>query len=218
MNEASNRRPLEIRDKRVMQKFAAWLSRRRVTPNQISVLSVIFAAAGAAALVGAGQSNGAWLSSCFALAALTIQGRLLCNLFDGMVAMEGGKQTPGGELFNDVPDRIADVLLIVACGFALPNYPSAMWLAWLGSVLAVLTAYIRVLGVALGLPADFRGPQAKQHRMALLTIACVASAIEFLWNGEGQILWFALMFRLPASAPTCVRRLTAAYHQLNERS
>lgn len=54
--------------------------------------------------------------------------------------------------------------------------------------------------------------------MALLTIACVASAIEFLWNGEGQILWFALIFLVIGSALTCVRRLTAAYHQLNERS
>lgn len=218
MNEASNRRPLEIRDKRVMQSFAAWLSRRRVTPNQISVLSVVFAAAGAAALVSASHSSSALLSVCFVLAALMIQGRLLCNLFDGMVAMEGCKQTPAGELFNDVPDRVADVLLIVACGFALPQYPSAMWLAWLGAVLAVLTAYIRVLGVALGLPADFRGPQAKQHRMALLTIACMASAFEFLWNGEGQVLWLALIFLVIGSALTCVRRLTGAYQQLNERS
>ncbi len=216
MSEASNRRPLKIRDQRIMNRIAAWLSQRQVTPNQISVLSVVFAAAGGAALIAAGHSSGGLWSLWLVLAALMIQCRLLCNLFDGMVAMEGGKQTPAGELFNDVPDRIADPLLIVACGFALPEYTSAMWLAWLGALLAVMTAYIRVLGVSLGLPADFRGPMAKQQRMALLTLACLASALEFLWDGNGQILWVALIVLVVGSTLTCVRRLLGAYQQLNQ--
>ena len=107
-----NRRPLKIRDQRIMTRFAAWLSQRSVTPNQISVLSVLFALAGAVALVYSGQQLGGARSIWLVIAALCIQLRLLCNLFDGMVAMEGGKQTPAGELFNDVPDRIADPLLL----------------------------------------------------------------------------------------------------------
>ena len=53
-----NRRPLKIRDQRIMTRFAAWLSQRSVTPNQISVLSVLFALAGAVALVCSGQQLG----------------------------------------------------------------------------------------------------------------------------------------------------------------
>ena len=34
-----------------------------------------------------------------------VQCRLLCNLFDGMVAVEGGKRSPNGDLYNDMPDR-----------------------------------------------------------------------------------------------------------------
>lgn len=218
MTDASNRRPLKVREQRIMNRTAAWLSQRQVTPNQISVLSVFFAAVGAAALVAAGHSQSTSWSLWLLLAALMIQCRLLCNLFDGMVAMEGGKQTPAGELFNDVPDRIADPLLIVACGFALPEYPSAMWLAWLGALLAVLTAYIRVLGVSLGLPADFRGPMAKQQRMALLTLGCLASAVDFTWEGDGQILWLTLIILVVGSAATCLRRLLGAYQQLNSRA
>lgn len=214
MSQTPNRRPLKVRDQRIMTRFAAWLSQRQVTPNQISVLSVVFALGGALALFLAGNSSGGLMSACFVLAALMIQLRLLCNLFDGMVAMEGGKQTPAGELFNDVPDRIADPLLIVACALALPDYPSAVWLAWLGALLAVLSAYIRVLGVSLGLPADFRGPMAKQQRMALLTLACLLSAIEFLWNGAGLVLWISLIVLVVGTALTCLRRLATAYSLL----
>ena len=66
----SNRRPLKIRDQRIMTRFAAWLSQRSVTPNQISVLSVICALAGAAALVWSGQQAGGERSIWLIVAAL----------------------------------------------------------------------------------------------------------------------------------------------------
>lgn len=115
------------------------------------------------------------------LAALSIQARLLCNLFDGMVAVEGGKKTPAGELFNDVPDRIADPLLILGAGFVTTS-ALGMTLAWLCALLAVLTAYIRVLGVSIGGEADFQGPMAKQHRMALLTLSLLFIAALSLFD------------------------------------
>lgn len=36
-----------------------------------------------------------------------VLGRLLCNLLDGMVAVEGGKRSKSGELYNDVPGLIS---------------------------------------------------------------------------------------------------------------
>src|SRR5690606_23492802 len=102
-------------------------------------LSIFFAAIGAAALLHWPGVGG--LIAC----AVCIQLRLICNLLDGMVAMEGGKQTPTGALYNEYPDRIADSLLIVALGYAagLP------WLGWLGALLAALTAYVRLSGASL---------------------------------------------------------------------
>jgi phosphatidylglycerophosphate synthase len=89
---------------------------------------------------------------------------LVCNLLDGMVAIEGGKSTATGALFNEVPDRLADALFLVPLGYA-SRYP---WLGWL-ALLAVLSAYIRVLGDALGQPQDFGGILPKQRRLAVLT-------------------------------------------------
>ena len=37
-------------------------------------------------------------------------------LFDGMVAIEGGKKSANGDLYNDMPDRFADALFIIPVG------------------------------------------------------------------------------------------------------
>ena len=94
---------------------------------------------------------------------------------------------------------------------------TAQWLAWLGALLAVMTAYVRVLGVSLGLPADFRGPMAKQQRMALLTGACVLSAFDPLWQHPGLILWVSLIVIAVGSGLTVLRRLIGAYLRLQRR-
>lgn len=140
------------------------------------MLSLVFAAAGSAALL--------WLPAPWNLLACAagIQVRLLCNLLDGMVAIEGGRKSPVGALYNEVPDRVADSLFIVALGYAI----GVAWLGWLGALAAAVTAYIRVLGGTFGLAQDFRGPMAKPHRMATLTVACLLGIIEFyFWNDSG---------------------------------
>ena len=98
-------------------------------------------------------------------------GRLLCNLFDGMVAGEGGKGTASGELFNDFPDHIADPMILIATGYTTTVFPWAPALGWAAGLGAVMPAYVRTLGASLGAPVDLRGPMAKQHRMAPLTFA-----------------------------------------------
>ena len=42
-----------------------------------------------------------------------MQLRLLCNMMDGLVAVEGGLKSKAGDLFNEAPDRIEDVILLV---------------------------------------------------------------------------------------------------------
>ncbi|MEZ6069699.1 MAG: CDP-alcohol phosphatidyltransferase family protein [Pirellulales bacterium] len=189
MND-TNRRPLKVRDAQFSQRFARWLSGRRVTPNQISLASVVFAALAAACLLATPHVDDAVAVVLPILAAAFIQCRLLCNLFDGMVAIEGGKSTPAGELYNDVPDRIADPLVLVAAGYATTVVSWSAALGWAAGLGAVMTAYVRTLGVAIGAPADFRGPMAKQHRMALMTAACVATGLNLCCGlrglGHGQ--------------------------------
>jgi phosphatidylglycerophosphate synthase len=161
-----NRRPLESRSKRWAVALASACVRARLSPNGISVVSTVFAGAGAALLVR--RPSGLPLLA----VAACVQLRLLCNMLDGMVAIEGGRRTPTGGLYNELPDRIADSALIVALGYAC----GVEWLGWAGALAAALTAYIRALGGSFGLAQDFRGPLAKPHRMFVLTLACLGAA------------------------------------------
>jgi phosphatidylglycerophosphate synthase len=208
MSEAASRRPLKSRSSGWARSLAAALARSPVTPNQISVASVIFAALGAAALVCSGAP---WaLLAC----ALCIQLRLLCNLLDGMVAVEGGKGSPLGGLYNEIPDRIADSAFIVAAGYAA----QVAWLGWCGALLALTTAYIRALGGALGLPQDFRGPMAKPHRMAVLTVACLLGAVEaYVWHSR-YALCAALWVIAVGALLTCFTRTRALAQALSARA
>lgn len=135
-------------------------------------------------------------------AALFCQFRLLCNLFDGMVAIEGGKQAPDGPFWNEFPDRIADILILVGAGYGA----DAPALGWAAAALAVLTAYTRELGRACGLPADFSGPMAKQHRMATITAAALLSLLEPLWRSQGEVLIGALWLIALGAAVSALRR------------
>ena len=211
MSELENRRPLKVRGTRLPRRFAKWLSQKNVTPNQISIISVLFALLAAGCLLAMPRGDGALAWGLPVLAAVFIQCRLLCNLFDGMVAVEGGKSTASGELFNDIPDRIADPLILVAAGYATAVVPWAGALGWAAGLGAVLTAYVRTLGAAIGAPVDFRGPMAKQHRMAVMTLACLLTAVEPLVWERGWMLVGALAIIVPGCVVTAARRARGAY-------
>jgi phosphatidylglycerophosphate synthase len=200
-----SRRPLASRSSGLARKAVDMLLATSITPNQISLLSIAVSAVGAAALLAAPQRP--WL---FILAALCVQLRLICNLLDGMVAVEGGRGTPVGALYNEIPDRVADSLFLVAWGYAC-GYG---WLGWLAALLAACTAYIRVLGGALGQTQDFRGPMAKQQRMALLTGTCVLAFGERLLRPESDLLAIGIAGAAAGCLWTCIARMLAIAERL----
>lgn len=205
---ASDRRPLRTRSRPAAQSAAGGLARRGVTPNAISIAGIVVAAcAGACLLLVPGRSAGTQAALLLA-AGVLIQGRLAANMLDGLVAVEGGLGTRTGPLFNEVPDRLADLLILVPAGYAIAWVGWGPELGWAAGVLAVLTAYVRLLGGSLGLEQRFSGPMAKPHRMFVLTLACLASAIEALTaTFEGAALTAGLAVIVVGSAWTCCSRL-----------
>jgi phosphatidylglycerophosphate synthase len=199
-SDLASRRPLASRSNALVKRLVDALLTTSITPNQISVASVVVAFAGAFALLHAPQRP--WL---YLLVALAVQLRLLCNLLDGMVAVEGGRGSPVGGLYNEVPDRVADSLFLVAWGYAC-GFPT---LGWAAALFAAVTAYIRVLGGALGQVQDFRGPMAKQHRMAALTVVCVVAMIETWIRGTSALLEIGLWIVAIGSLWTCIERTRA---------
>ena len=206
----AERRPIATRETGWAKSLAARLARAGLSANGISILSIVFAAGAAAALlVSDGPAWRAWL----VLAALGIQLRLLCNMFDGMVAVEHDRATPEGALYNEVPDRIADPLLIVPAGYAT-GLPFGPELGWLCGLLALFTAYIRALGGAAGLPQGFQGPMAKPHRMAAMTAGLIAAALAVPLGLDGAALAATLTLIALGALVTAWRRTSAILRAL----
>ncbi|MEP6686078.1 MAG: CDP-alcohol phosphatidyltransferase family protein [Verrucomicrobiota bacterium] len=106
--------------------------------------------------------------------------RLWFNMLDGMVAIASGKASWRGEILNDLPDRVSDILIFV--GVAHSGWMNP-FLGYWAAILAVLTAYVGLFGQAVGVQREFSGIMAKPFRMlalhlgAWITLACV------WWNG-----------------------------------
>lgn len=207
-NQNSSRRPIASRDSGWARKTAAALASAGLTPNFISVLSIVFAAVSLVAFV-LWKDYGLSVFVAFPLAIIGIQGRLVMNLFDGMVAVEYGKKSAVGGLYNEVPDRVSDTFILIGAGYAVSDMQFGMTLAWIAVCLSVATAYIRTLGASLGTPHYFIGPMAKQHRMALLTLACVVALFYV------PAIWYALIVMNVGLVVTCLRRLSKIAHYLN---
>jgi phosphatidylglycerophosphate synthase len=166
-----------------------------------------------------------WAALLWIGAAGCIQLRLVCNLMDGMVAVEGGKASATGPIYNEAPDRIADVLILVGAGYSTNVEPGviklfdALPLGWACAVLAMGTAYLRVLQGTLTGQQSFMGPMAKQHRMAVLTLGTLIAAGQQSFQisvagAEINALKLALLVIFFGSAITCVRRLKLTAGQL----
>jgi phosphatidylglycerophosphate synthase len=190
-----------------MRRLAGGLARLGLSPNQISFAGIVFSGVAAVAFLNASTMPVLWL-----VAAASIQLRLLANLLDGLVAVEEGRGSPSGPLWNEMPDRIEDTLIIVGFGHAIGEPDLGLWTA----LVAVGCAYVRVLGGALGQQQDFSGPMAKQHRMAALTLGCAIAFVEHLSGAEHRVTEVLLWLVLAGTVVTIVRRTLTLANRLRD--
>lgn len=181
--QMESRRPLALRELGCWMWLLRKLTASKVTPNQISVLGVGFGLAAGislaltAAIEPAGSTQRILLLSAIILIIL----RGACNIFDGVLAVETGRASRLGLLYNEVPDRISDLGIFLGAGFAIGSHPLLGLAAALGSV---ITAYVRVQVQLAGASADYSGPMAKPARMVVL---CLAAGILALLPGKWWI-------------------------------
>jgi len=183
------RRPIASRHRRASKTLAHWLAVRGVSPNAISLAGMFCGVAAGAAL--AATSLDAYPRAAFLAAALLMQLRLLANMLDGMVAVECGKASPVGELFNEVPDRVSDAAMLIGAGYAAGGIPA---LGYTAACLALFVAYVRAEGKVAGAPQEFCGPMAKPQRVFLITLVA-------LYCGVAPQSWQPQLVRLPGWGP-----------------
>lgn len=176
--EPTSRRPIAEAFRRTAQGATRLCLRLAVHPDAISYLSIIAAALAAVCFWKSGQNL--WL---LFLAPLFCYLRLWCNMLDGMVALASGKASWRGEILNDLPDRISDVLIFA--GAAHSGWMNPIIGYW-AAIFALLTAYAGMFGQAVGVQREFSGWMSKPWRMvalhagAWITLGC-------LWWNDGSI-------------------------------
>jgi phosphatidylglycerophosphate synthase len=88
-------------------------------------------------------------------------------MLDGMVALASGTASRTGEIANELPDRVSDVLIFVGVAHSGLCHPlGGYWVA----ILALLVACVGTLGQAVGVQREFRGLMAKPWRTVALHI------------------------------------------------
>lgn len=114
--------------------------------------------------------------------------RLWLNMLDGMVALASGKASRIGEIVNELPDRISDVLIFVGVAHSGLCHPVAGY--W-SAILALLVAYVGIMGQAVGARREFGGLMTKPWRMVSLHAGAWIT-LGLLWWGDGRIHYSGL--------------------------
>ncbi len=209
------RRPLKTRGTAWASSLSRLLLGLGVKPDAVSTFGIFCAAGAGAAIWHAPQSPHAW--AFWLLGAAGVQFRLLCNMMDGMLAVEGGLKSPTGELFNELPDRLEDAFILVPLGYA-GGTPASIALGWAAACGAVATAYLRAMGAGMTGHHDFRGPMAKPHRMAAVTLLCFLMLGLDLADRSYPVLLWGLAAIVAGIAITCYRRISKLAHTLHHPS
>ena len=172
--ELSSRRPIAEPFRRTARAVTQWCVRLGIHPDAISYLSIFAALAAAFCFWKSG--NAPWL---LIIAPLFCYLRLWFNMLDGMIAVSAAKASSRGEILNDLPDRVSDVMIFAGVAHSgLMNPVVGYWAA----IFALLTAYVGLFGQAIGVQREFSGLMSKPWRMVALHLGAWATFAYWRWN------------------------------------
>ena len=147
-----------------------------IPPDAISYLSIVPALAAALCFWKSGRNT--WL---LIIAPVFCYLRLWLNMLDGMVAIAAGKASARGEIVNDLPDRISDVIIFAGVAQSdLMNPLIGYWTA----ILSLLTAYVGLFGQAIRGRREFSGIMSKPWRMVALSLGAWAT---FAYRSQAEL-------------------------------
>ena len=165
--EPTSRRPIGEGFRATARFASASCVRLKIHPDTISYASVVAAAIAAICFWKSGPRP--WL---LLVAPLFCYLRLWFNMLDGMVALASGKASWRGEILNDLPDRISDVLIFAGAAHSGWMNP---FVGYWAAIFALLTAYVGMFGQAVGVQREFSGVMSKPWRMVAFSIGAWAT-------------------------------------------
>lgn len=212
--EPESRRPIANVFRRTAHAAVRVAVRAGIHPDVFSYASIVSAGI-AAWFFWKSATHPRYIAIAVAFAFL----RLWLNMFDGMVALAAGKASKRGEIVNDLPDRVSDVIIfagVAHSGWCYPFY--AYWVA----IAAVIVAYVGLFGQAVGVQREFSGVMAKPWRIVALSIGALVTMVLVLrrqplvYGGMTVLDWTHIVI-LIGCAQTVIVRLSRIFKALDVR-
>lgn len=214
--QPTSRRPIADVFRLTAESATALCVRLHIHPDAVSYLSIVAAVVAAVLFWQSGRHPLLLLFAPF-LCYL----RLWCNMLDGMVALASGKASARGEILNDLPDRISDVVIFI--GAAHSGWMNPLIGYW-AAIFALLTAYVGMFGQAVGVHREFSGVMSKPWRMVMLHVGAWVTLACLWWNGGSvrfgslTVLDWACLIVIAGCLQTMVIRLKRIMAALREKS
>jgi CDP-diacylglycerol---glycerol-3-phosphate 3-phosphatidyltransferase len=172
-----------------------------LTADALTLAAVPVALAGAVCLVLSPT-----LPALLLLMPLLCALRLLLNLLDGQLARRTGSSHPRGELYNEIGDRLADVLLLTPVALLPGAQPETVFF---GVICSLMASYVGITARAAGSERIYRGLLSKPGRMALLAVFAVSvfAAGPGVWWAFGPLLLIGGLLTFVERLAVAIKRL-----------
>jgi phosphatidylglycerophosphate synthase len=210
----ASRRPIAALFRRTGDAAVRFCVLHNIHPDSISLASIGASALTCACFVFASRSP-----LLLVVAPLLCYVRLWFNMLDGMVALASGKASARGEIFNEMPDRISDVLIFAGVAHSGFCHPLLGYWAAIG---ALMTAYVGTLGQAVAGRREFGGMMSKPFRMVMLHAGAWATFLLLAMKrpialGPMTVLDWTCVLVIGGCMQTIVVRLIATMRRLRPR-
>ena len=167
--QPTSHRPIAQMFRRTGKAATNLCVRLGIPPDAISYLSILAALIASVCFWQSGRNP--WL---LIVGPLCCYLRLWFNMLDGMVAVAAGKASARGEIVNDLPDRISDVIIFAGVAQSdLMNPVIGYWTA----IVSLFTAYVGLFGQAIRGRREFSGIMSKPWRMVALSLGAWATFV-----------------------------------------
>lgn len=191
---------------KLIEPLAALAEKSGIAPNQLSVLSLVFAAMAAAFYI-LSASN---IEMLYAAALMVLLNAIL-DTMDGALARRIGKANLKGDFLDHVIDRYADMFFLGGIIFA--GY--APWPIGLLAVIGVfLTSYIGTQAQALQLGRYYGGMMGRADRLTLIFLATIGNAVYSNDLAGLPILGWVLAATMISSHITALQRFIHIWKRL----
>ena len=159
----------------VLEPSASVLTRMGLTPNKVSILSLVFAVL-AAVCYYYSYSFGSRMNLTAALIFVILNS--FTDAVDGVMARQNNMQSDRGDFLDHVIDRYADTFII--CGIFFAGY--VHWMIGVVALIGVLiTSYMGTQAQAVGIERLYDGIMGRADRLSLIIIG---SAVNIIYPFE----------------------------------